>query len=749
MESTSRSALAADPAAAKLLQTRDRLDRTLWRDEVLSQRYEEYFIDLWDRIRAADDRLAVLRATPPVELSLPESASPELLSWGVERIALHGAEQRLSREEFVARLDAAAAAGYRLDEAEFHHSAFDPPTAERGATSVVSFVLHVSNAESAERVVVHGDLHVAWNDAAEGRPAPSTVDVRGATVLRRTGEPAFRETARFEFKTDPAMRDAPGTPHPFLARDLNRDGRTDFVSASFNRIYWNEGTVEGKTTWREEPLLSDLQDVSLACAGLFADFNGDGHDDLFLGMANAAARVYLADAEGRFSSAAILVESPALLTLPTGVTAGDVDRDGDLDLWVGQYKAPYASGAMPTPYYDANDGFPGYLLLGDGEGRFVDATPGSGLEQKRRRRNFSSSLIDLDGDGNLDLITVNDFAGFDLFHGDGTGRFRDVTGEAAPDLDAFGMAHTFGDYNRDGLLDVYVIGMSSTTARRLERLGLGRLDFAEHTSARRGMGYGNRMLLGDGDGGFRAAPFADQVARTGWSWGCTSFDADNDGRLEVYVCNGHTSGESCRDYCTRFWTHDIYTGGSQASAELDQLFSSELFDVRSHQISWNGFEHNVLWHQHDDDFVNVAYLMGVGFEADCRSALSEDVDGDGRVDLVVEETDWRTGVHRFRVMRNAWPTDHHWIGLQVFELGDGLSPQGARVVCQTADRRFVSYLASGHSTLCQHSGRVHFGLGETDAVEALEVHWPGGRVSRIDAPAIDAYHDVGDATAAN
>ncbi len=251
------------------------------------------------------------------------------------------------------------------------------------------------------------------------------------------------------------------------------------------------------------------------------------------------------------------------------------------------------------------------------------------------------------------------------------------------------------------------------------------------------------MLLGDGLGGFKPAPFADQIARTGWSWGCTTFDADNDGRQEIFVCNGHTSGESCRDYCTTFWTHDIYSGSSTENPELEQMFSKVLFDVRSKRISWNGFEHNVLWFQRgDQQFANVAYLMGAASEADCRSALSDDFDGDGRVDLVFEQSDWKNRRHTFHVLRNEWPTDHHWIGLQVYELGGGLSPQGATVVCKTPDRQFVSYLATGHSSLGQHSGRVHFGLGEAKEVEWLEIRWPGGRVSRIERPEVGKYYDV-------
>ena len=134
------------------------------------------------------------------------------------------------------------------------------------------------------------------------------------------------------------------------------------------------------------------------------------------------------------------------------------------------------------------------------------------MSQKRFRRTYSSSFIDIDDDGDLDLLVVNDFAGFDLHLNDGRGQFTDVTADFGRDRHLFGMAHTFGDYDLDGDLDFYVIGMSSTTARRLEWIGIGPDDKPEHNALRAAMGYGNRMFLRKADG-FELAPFNDQVAR--------------------------------------------------------------------------------------------------------------------------------------------------------------------------------------------------------------------------------------------
>ena len=102
------------------------------------------------------------------------------------------------------------------------------------------------------------------------------------------------------------------------------------------------------------------------------------------------------------------------------------------------------------------DSEPSYLLLNDGAGRFEDGTVAANLAAKRHRRTLASALTDLDGDGDLDLVTVNDFAGIDMHHNDGTGRFVDVTQEALDETHAFGMGLTFGDFNQDGKLDIVV-----------------------------------------------------------------------------------------------------------------------------------------------------------------------------------------------------------------------------------------------------------------------------------------------------
>ena len=347
-------------------------------------------------------------------------------------------------------------------------------------------------------------------------------------------------------------------------------------------------------------------------------------------------------------------------------------------------------------------------------------------------------------------MTVNDFCGVDVYENDGQGHFADVSPRWLSDRHLFGMGHTLADYDRDGQIDMYLIGMSSTTARRLDRLNLGRADHPDINAKRQVMGYGNRMLLCSSrtdEIRYVQPPWNDHIARTGWSWGTTSFDFNNDGLVDIYVANGHNSGESARDYCTRYWCHDVYTGNSEGNPELLKLFGQTLRELHQGQISWNGYEHNVLWMNcNAKDFINVAFLLGVGFEFDGRAVASDDLNNDGRRDLLTVRYS-SNGVgdvdYKLLALLNQLETDHHWVGVRLAESITGRSPIGARVEVTTSSGiRFVQQLFNGDSFSTQHAPTVHFGLGSERELTDIRVHWPDGSEWAADQPLADQYHDA-------
>jgi hypothetical protein len=410
-------------------------------------------------------------------------------------------------------------------------------------------------------------------------------------------------------------------------------------------------------------------------------------------------------------------------------------------VWLGQYKPAYAGGQMPSPFYDANDGYPSYLLRNDGAGHFTHATVEAGLEGKRFRRSYSGSLVDLDRDGDLDLLVVSDYAGVDLYHNDGTGHFADANDTLLGDRHLFGMSAAFADYDLDGRLDFFVAGMGSTTARRLDALGLARPDRPDITEMRMRMAFGNRLYLASDDGWHESA-FASQVARTGWTWGTTAFDFDNDGDPDLFAANGHQSGESTEDYCSNFWSHDLYDGVSQSDPALALLFSEEAQGLRSGEQSWDGYQKNhLLMNRGGQGFVDVAFLLGVADQFDSRSAVSADLDRDGRVDLLVTEHLGTDG-EQLHIYRNVLETGNGWIGVDFRASGKGHSPIGASVTVRTSGRTQVGRVMTGENLMAQHAPTLHFGLAAEERVESIEVRWLNGATRVLHAPEPNRYHSV-------
>ena len=728
----------------------EELDRTVWAKEVEAQRYEEYFIRLWDRFRAASDKAGVLAGAPFESLSFGAAGEPAGHDWGVT-VTRHDDKApaaTLDRGAWRALVARLGTEGYQPTELEFHQSSFSHE-AGQPARSVVATVVHLVNDRQGSRQVLRAKLEVEWADQSQldGMYVPRAVKATEMTVSARQGPVAFERVAL----PGGSERGLPASEQAqfLLVYDLDGDGLSEILIPAQNLMFRNHGGWRFTT---EELLPGGAEDVEGA---VVADFDGDRLADL---LCTRNDKVYLARgaAGGRFSAGApaeaVTLKFKAQTV--TAMSAGDIDGDGDLDAWFGQYKKQYSGGQMPTPYYDANDGYPGALLVNDGAGRFTDVTEAAGLSAKRFRRTFAGSLVDLDGDRDLDLLVNSDFAGLDVYYNDGKGNFADVTEQVIDERHNFGMGHTFADFNLDGRLDVYTIGMSSTTARRLTQMGAGLKDFPEHQEKRPQMGYGNRMFFAppaaaSAGGAPGAAPpryeqpdFRDDVARTGWSWGTTSPDFDNDGDPDLYVANGHLSGTTCRDYCTTYWRRDIYFGDSNENPALHDLFFKHGMGAGE---SWNGFEHNVLYmNEGGRGFLNVAHLFGVAFEFDSRNVISDDFDADGKMDLIVVEKQFTKLARYLHLLRNRWPTAHNWVGVRLAETRPGFSPVGAEVRVHVAAGQpaRVARVVTGDSLQAQHASLKHFGLGAGEKVEAIEVTWPNGQRTRVENPAVNQYHDV-------
>jgi len=740
----------ATPSAQIIAQQRAELDRTVWAKEVSAQEYEDTFIALWDGMRSRqEDQYRLLAAFPFDHLTLALFAPPTLHERGITVAKMATGPRTLDRTTWSALLDALTAQGYRLEHSEWHHAAFNLAADTHAApTSQIAIKLFVANDRLHQHLVVNGTLGITWASGLDknGHHLVGDIDATHLTMTTRTGPDAFTEA--FQLRPQDRGLDAQSSIDPVLVYDLDGDGRPDIALPSLNTLLLNRSTP-GHVSFIATDLCAfpightSMESGPYVTAAVIADFNGDGLPDLLECGPGMPPVLFLGSGTGTFRGVGEpMTNLPAAdFQLPMSITAGDILGNGRPDVWIGQYRRPYVDGNLPSPYWDANDGYPSFLLMNDGRGHLLDATPGSGLDGKRMRRNYSSTLFDLTGNGHLDLLTVNDFSGVDFFAGDGHGHFEDRTEREIDHRSSFGMSHAIADFDGDGVLDLFISGMGSTTARRLEQMKLGRSEFPEQSKMRMPMAYGNRLLLGRADHTYQQAPYNDLLARTGWSWGCAPIDTDNGGRLDIYLSNGNLSRATAKDYCTRYWTQDIYMGGSAPSAEWNSFFQLE--DRRLNGYSWNPFEHKaLLMNEGGGVFRDTAYLMNVGFEYDGREVVAADFDGDGHTDLL--EVEYRPATQDglpvrpvLHVYRNLMIDHHHWLEISVPDAVHR-SPLGATVTVMAGGWSRIAALVAGDGFRIQHPPSAHFGLGDTSRVDAITVRWADGLERTIAAPPSDA-----------
>jgi hypothetical protein len=355
-----------------------------------------------------------------------------------------------------------------------------------------------------------------------------------------------------EYADVPDMESAQQYPSVSVV-DYDSDSHDDlFITARYTepQLFRNKG--DG--TFEDVTIESGLTPGYCVNFSLFADFDNDGDPDALV-CRSLEPTLYYQNNQGSFENVTHKLTDLGEQFFVVSAAAADVNRDGLLDvylttytpgtdvrpIWKERYLPPADAARLDTlsatahPYFDDRGG-PNILLMNRGGGRLERS---GGEVVKLWRKSYQPAWADVDGDGDDDLYVCNDFSP-DTFLRNETPKgaaepvFVDAYAEHFPDGEmAFGMGASFGDYDNDGDLDLFVSNMYSKAGNRIIDL-VGKVDPRIKVAAR-----GNFMYRND-DGVFHqvAKPDAPET-RTGWSFGGQFADFNNDGLLDLYVPSGY------------------------------------------------------------------------------------------------------------------------------------------------------------------------------------------------------------------
>jgi len=524
--------------------------------------------------------------------------------------------------------------------------------------------------------------------------------------------------------------------------DIDDDGFDDLYvcqpAGLPNRLYRNrgDGTFEDIT---EASGLGILENT--ACA-LFADIDNDGRQDVIVVRTNGPL-LFLNEGGGKFRPKpdAFQFATPPQGTF-TGAALADYDRDGWLDIYFCLYL--YYQGTdqykYPSPYHDAENGPPNFMMRNNRDGTFHDVTAQTGLNKNNTRYSFCCGWSDYNRDGWPDLYVVNDFGRKNLYRNNRDGTFTDVAPQAGVEDVGAGMGVCWFDYDNDGHEDLYVADMWTAAGKRISMQEIFQKDTPEEIRALyRKHAMGNSLFHNKGDGAFQDATASSGVEMGRWSWSSDAWDFDHDGFPDLYIANGMVSGPMRptreEDLNSFFWRQVVANSPAEAkpSPDYEKGWAAINELVRSDGM-WSACERNVFYiNNGDGTFSDVSGVVGLDFLEDGRAFALADFDGDGRLEVFLKN---RNGP-QLRLLKNVMTDLPPSIAFRLRGSKSNRDAIGATITVETEKGRQTRTLQAGSGFLSQHSKEVFFGLGEAKGPVRASIRWPSGLVQELRQPPLN------------
>jgi hypothetical protein len=516
-----------------------------------------------------------------------------------------------------------------------------------------------------------------------GPEPPRFVDVTEAVGLVYAQAPAHTGTNQQWYNSRNLLGDSPYMTGGAAAADWDGDGDVDLYVTRLEApgILFDNRRVQGELRFVDVTAAVGLDAIDAPTVGpAWGDVDNDGDPDLYVTTIDGGRFLLFINTgvgfveDGVARGAALQDAAPH-----RGFSAsfGDFDRDG----WLDVHTCEWQSDVLPPPV-----SAPHARLLrnrgGDGmPGHFEDVTATAGVDlfnaDPAGSQAFASSFSDLDDDGWPELIVASDWGTSRLFDNGGDGTFTDITSAAGVGTDENGMGLAIGDYDGDGLLDFFVTSIHCTGSAFLCPL------------------TGNRLFRNRGDGGFDDRTDEANVRDGSWGWGTSFLDFDNDADLDLVMTNG-----------IRF-----------AHPDFTQFYSDPMR----------------LWENQGGTMLEVSQAFDLIDHGDGKGLLVLDYDADGDEDIFVANHVTGGKLYENRI---ADSSGHAWLRLVLRGQSANRMAFGARVRVERTQgaATLVRELRGGNNFLGQNEAVIHLGLGPGLApVHRIEITWPspGTRTQQV------------------